>query len=193
MTQPVVAANSVGFPHQDYFLIGNDQSPGQCTIKKCDSPRGWDERAGYAQNGATLVPKGDPLAVPVLSLRLWTGAQYAAWKVFSAKYLAAAVKYSPGTVIPKALSIVHPILNDPPFYITEVVVQNVTAIPQTDDGIWEYEIEFRRYNKPQLALGKPDAAIPAAQASQPTALSQLDAANAAKADELVSLAGPPPS
>jgi hypothetical protein len=194
MSQPAaIARNSNGFPHQDYFLIGSDQSPGNCTIKKLDSPRGWDERAGYAQSGATLVPKGDPLAVPVISVRLWTGDQYAAWKIFSAKYLSQAVKYAPGTLTPKALSLVHPILNDPPFYITEVVVQNVTAIPQTDDGIWEYEIEFRRYRKPQLALGKPDAAIPAAQATQSSALDKQNASNAAKAEILAGLAGGPPT
>ncbi len=186
-----IASNSIGFPHQDYFLLGADPSPGKCRIKKLDSPRGWDERAGYALSGATLVPKGDPLAVPVISVTLWNPDDYALWKAFAAKYLSQAVKFAPGTITPKALSIVHPILNDPPFYVTEVVVQNVTAVEETDDGIWEYEIEFRRYRKPMLALGKPDAAIPAATNTQPSALDKANAENAAKATELLGLAGLP--
>jgi hypothetical protein len=165
---PIIAKNSSGLPFSDVFDIGADTCPGQSRIRKLDSPRGWDERAGYALSGATLVPKGDPLAVPVIEVQIWEGEQYAAWLVFAAKYLSEAVKYKPGTTTAQALSITHPLLNDPPFYITEVVVQNV-SVTQPDDGIFVFAIEFKRYRKPIPALGKPPAALPFAQKPVPTA------------------------
>lgn len=191
MTTPFeIAANSLGFPHQDYIILGSGQSPGVCTVD-VSRPQGWDERKGTALTGATVVPTGAPLARPIVRIKLWTGFQYAQWLTFSATYLARAAVVVPGTITTKALSIVHPILNDPPFLITEVVVEDVKAIPQTEEGIWEYEIHFLEYRKPIPALAKAAAVIPPAAKPVPTAQDRAIAANTALIASLTSVAPTP--
>lgn len=186
-----IARNSDGFPHQDYIVLGGNVSPGVATVE-VSRPQGWDVRQGNALVGATVVPAATPLARPIVRVKLWTPAQYVKWKLFAAACLARAAVVTPGTVTTKALSIVHPILNDPPFLIESVVVEDVKAIPQTDDGIWEYEIHLLEYRKPLPQIGKPGAVIPPAAQPPPTAQDKAIAANSAKIAALNSLAPQPP-
>lgn len=187
-TPPEIAANSNGFPHQDFVILGGGRTPGIATVE-VERPQGWDERQGYGLSGAYAIPTGAPLTRPIVRVKLWTGAQYALWKTFAATYLARAAVVVPGTRTTKALAIVHPILNDPPFLIQAVVVENVKAIPQTDDGIWEYEIHLLEYRAPQPALGKGDAVIPPAGGYQlQTATDRQNAENDRLAQSFASLA-----
>jgi hypothetical protein len=181
MTQPagllptLVPQNGNGFPAWDYFMIGADACPCQAELVEGGSPRGWDERQGYALSGATLVPTGDHLTPVVFRIKMWDPVQWPAWQTFAAKYLNKSVRYNPGTVTPRALSITHPILNAPPWLVSEVVVDDVTVPQQDENGLWTWEIHFHEYRAPQPAPQKPDAAIAAAQEDQPTATDQFEA------------------
>jgi hypothetical protein len=184
-----IPANSIGLPTTDTFTIGQDDCPGRCELTAGGVVYGWDERKGWALTGATLVPVGDPLNEYGFRVYLWTGTQYAAWLAFAAKYLSAAVKYLSGTTTPRALSIYHRVLAAPPFSVTEVVVGKVGVPVEDDDGGWTVEITFRQYRKPQPALGKGEAAIPAAANPTPTANDKAEAEFAGKGAEFAKLAG----
>jgi hypothetical protein len=205
MTQPVtlttttIAQSMAGLPVADTFTIGTDNCPGIARLVSGNSPRGWDERQAYAMTGATLVPTGDHLGQHVFRVRIWcetddagspSGQQWTAWQAFASKYLAKSVRFVPGTVTPRALAIYHPVLSAPPLLVTEVVVDDCTAMIQPEDeDYFECEVHFREYRAPVLALGKPDAAIPPAQEATPTAEDAADAEMAQKTAQLVGLAG----
>lgn len=200
MTQPfTIAANSIGLPNQDWFVLGGGQagtsgvSPGKCTVKGLNRPQGWDVRKGNALSGATVVPTGAELAKFTILVELWAGAQYAAWKSFANTYLTRAAVVVGGTTSAKALSIVHPMVNDPPYSITECVVEDVVALAEDDNGFYAYEIHFLEYRKPIPAIGKPSQAIPVAAKPVPTAQDKVIAANTAKIAAYQGLAPPVPN
>lgn len=187
MTDPayIIARNSAGLPNQDYFCLGGgqagsiDTSPGKCKVSGLNRPQGWDIRKGYALDGATVVPTGSALSKFTITVTLWAGAQYDEWQDFSNTYLTRAAVLVPGTHSPKALSIVHPVVNDPPFLITEVVVEDVVALQENEEGIYEFEIHFLEYRKPLPAIGKVGASTPKAADPVPsTSDKNLAAANA---------------
>lgn len=185
MTQPA-QINVATFPSREYVMIGGDASPGKATVRGLNSPRGWDERKGYALSGATLVPTGDELSKFEILFELWDETQMALWNSYASKYFARSVKLVPGTLKPKALGIEHPALTAPPHHITEVVVLDVIG-PETDDtGGVSWVVKFEEYRKPKPALSPPDASIPAAQKPTPTA---EDAADREIQDKLATLKG----
>jgi len=159
---------------RDYILIGGDRSPGVVTVDSCDSPRGWDIRKGYALSGATVVPTGDELSTVELTFGFWTADQITAWQAFAAKYFDKAVRLIPGSLTPKALSIQHPVINGAPLRVTEVVVKDCSALQNDGTGFWTARVVLLQYRKPQPALAKPPAAIPAAQQPKPTAQDAQD-------------------
>jgi hypothetical protein len=182
-----------GFPAQDYIVIAGLPSPGKVTILAGSgaSPRGWDERAGYAQTGATLVPTGDKLATIKMRFEFWDPNDLAVWKAFCAKFFTKSLVTSPAGGVGLALSIDHPILKFPPLNLSSFVFLDCTPLTMSDEtGLWSQEIEFKQYRKPQPALQKPPAAIPDIGGPKPTAQDALDAELAAKAAELAALAGP---
>jgi hypothetical protein len=184
-----IAQNSDGFPHADTFMIETDLAPGRAILLSGNSPRPWDVRKGYMLSGATLVPQGDDLSKIVFRIELWDPADYQPWLAFSAKYLDKAVRYKPGSIQPRALGIYHPVISASPISVTQVVVEDVTALVQDEDGIWSCEVHFIQYRKPMLALGKPDAAIPAAQTAEPSVDDKLASELANKVNTLTNLAG----
>jgi hypothetical protein len=196
--QPIIAANSSGLPNQDYFVLGGGQSggtgvsPGKCVVRGPNAPQGWDVRKGTALSYATLVPSGAEVQKFTIVVTVWSGSQYDTWKIFAGRYLVRAAVVVPGTISAKALSIVHPMLNDPPFLISECVVNDVVALEESDEGWYSYEIQFLGYRKPIPAIGKPAAAIPVAQQPQPTAEDKVIAANTALIGRLAGLAPPIP-
>jgi hypothetical protein len=179
---PVIAGSMEGLPCADTFTIGVDACPGQARLVSGNSPRGWDERQSYGMTGATLVPTGDHLGTHVFHVMLWCeadvngnpqGHQWTAFQTFFANYLSKAVRFVPGSTRPRALGIYHPVLAA--IGVTEVVVDDVTDPIQPDDeDYFEFEIHFREYRAPTLALGKPDAPIPPASTAGPTAEDSYD-------------------
>jgi hypothetical protein len=185
VTQPVVL-NVPTFPAREYIMIGGDPSPGKCTIRGANSPRGWDERKGYALSGATLVPTGDELATFEILFEFWDETQIPLWYSYAAKYFDKAVRLIPGSLVPKALGIEHPILSAPPIRITEVVVVDATQLEQDETNGWSCVVKFKQYRRAKPALSPPDATIPAAQKPTPTA---QDAADREIQEKLATLKG----
>jgi hypothetical protein len=171
VTQPVTTQS----PALSYILCGGDRSPGVCVPHGFNSPRGWDERQGYAMSGATLVPKGNPLASGVLEFRFFDESQFPDWYAFAGKYFSEDVRFLPGSRKPRALAIYHPVLAAPPLQYDEFVVDDCTQLEQDEEtGLWTCEVKLRRYRKPVPAPERPSAAIPAAQQPQPTAQDAAD-------------------
>lgn len=182
--------STASFPEQDFILIAGDKSPGKVTLRGANSPRGWDIRKGYGLSGATVVPSGDELADGIVALfEFWTADQISDWYAFAAKYLDKAVRLVPGSLVPKALGIFHPVLAAPPIRITEVVVKDCTALEQDEFGGWSCEAHFLQYRKPKPALQAPSAAIPAAGVAAPTALDAADLEMQRKLAQFQALAG----
>jgi hypothetical protein len=183
-----VPANSQGFPHADTFLINGSPCPGKATLIAGGSPRPWDIRKGYALSGATVVPAGDDLSKPHFRIELWDPADYTAWLAFANLNFAKSVRFKPGTTIPLALGIYHPVLSASPYFVNSVVVEDVTALVQDEYGMWTCEVHFIEYRKPKPALARPDAAFHPTQKVATTAVGALQAALVAKTARLSNLA-----
>lgn len=195
MTQPTVVS-STGIPARDYIIIGGDKSPGKATIRGLNSPRAWDIRKGYGLSGATVVPAGDELATFSVLFEFFdaggsgvqkTADMLQAWYVYASKYFDKSVRLVPGSNVPKALGIDHPILAAPPHRVAEAVVKDVSQLEQDELGGWSTEVFFLQYRKPKPALAAPNAAIPAAAKPAPTAEDEADREMAAKLATLKSL------
>lgn len=180
---PLAAAR---VPAQDWITIGGDQSPGKATIVKAPRSQGWDVRKGYAMVGATIVPTGaDVPEVEVLfeffdmnganapAGRILTGLrteqQIAAWYAFAKKWLNKPVVTVAGSFQYLALSIGHPVLNNPPINITKVVFKSAEALSNDGYGLWSTRATFLEFRPPKLALPQPKQAVPPVNKPAPTA------------------------
>lgn len=173
----------------DFIVINGDPCPGKCTVQKPNSPRGWDERQGYGMSGATLAPKGDPLAKFSVLVEIWSGTDYLIWKEFCAKHFTKNVVKGGGLGSPpRALGIYHPELAAPPISISEVVVEDIISNGQDEDGLWSWEIKFIQYRAPVKITQKPTGAVPAASNDAPTATTAIQRENVQLAQTLNGLA-----
>jgi hypothetical protein len=138
-------------PIQDYIVLAGKRSPGRATVRGASSPRKWDEQAGYAQTGATLIYTGKALAKIEVDIYLWIESQFAEWTRF-----AQATLIDPKPVLtPSSLSIQHPMVNREPLYISQVVVDDVTQWEQDDSGGFQCTIKLHEFRPRKPALVKP--------------------------------------
>ena len=194
MSDFIVTASGliVPFPYADQIQIGPDVCPGKQTIIAGDVPSGWDERKGSFLSGATLVPTGDPLATFQILFELWDESNYYLYTVFYKKYFDPAMKLAlpPGTSMPAALTILHPVLTQAG--VQECVVTNRGLLTKDDLGLWSQTISFKRFRFAKPAPQPPIAAIPAATVTQPTAQTALERENEALANQLAAASDNPP-
>jgi len=135
----------------DECLLAGYATPGLCEVVGASSPRKWDEQAGYAMTGAILLYRGIGLAHFTLRFRLFTLTHWDQWEIIKPVLLRPPVGRRA-----KALDVNHPVLNE--VGISQLVVEDVTAPEQVEDGVWQIEvkcIEWRRYS---LGASKPDGA-----------------------------------
>lgn len=157
-------------------------SPGVAKVKGAGSPRNWDIRQGYGYSGASLVFTGTGLSKFDVDIFLWESGHWPLWAGFSA--LLTNPPPPPG-VIPSSLAIDHPALNQKPWLITKVVVEDVTSWERNDTGLYSTTIKFVQYRKPKPALlppleGPPGTGVVAVPlTAQQKINAQLDAENAA--------------
>lgn len=135
----------------DVVMIAGQPTPGLAQIVGAGSPRTWDKRKGMGLSGAWLFYMGDDLAEFSIVLQIWTEEQWAAWEKFQPL-----LQKPPIGTRPKALEVYHPYLA--PLGIKAIVVRDVMAPEQKDDGLWEIEIKVTQFRAPKPAIGKPDAA-----------------------------------
>lgn len=164
------------FPISDVFYLEGVASPGRCRVVGAGTPRGWDEIKGYAQSGATLVPTGDPLSHFSIFVDLWDPAtQMPAWNTFASRFLVRSVRLLPGSLVPRALGILHPQLTTPPLSIVQVAIEDCSQLTEDDDGLWTAEIKMIDYRAIIAALPKAKGATPAHTSAAPTAEDEADA------------------
>lgn len=146
----------VGIPYQDYIILGGLPSPGVAVVRPCNSPRNWDIRKGYGFSGSYLVFTGVGLSKFSVDIYAWKAEHFAAWKIF-AKALLIPPKITDVFAPLKnaSLSIKHPVLNDDPHNIDQVVVEDVTSWDQTSPGMWVRTINFIQFKAPVHVLMKP--------------------------------------
>lgn len=172
-------------PREDYVIFGVKKTPGVCEILELNSPRNWQVNAGYGLSGASTVFTGNAPSTFKIKLTMWTSEHFEDWGSLVRLYLQPAL---PG-MRPKAIGVKHPVLSLPPFNITSIVVTDVLAPVQDDNGGWTATISCLEYRKPRPVLQKPLAAIPAAAKAAPSAQDAADAVIEAKVAELKGLAG----
>jgi hypothetical protein len=120
-------------------------TPGIGEIVGADSPRDWEDRKGPGMSGATVVFRGLKLSRFAIKFRLYDAVDWADWTAFQV-----VVRRVPDKRDPRALDIVHPLLE--PLGIRAIVVENIAAPQQSDDGVWEIELKVIEFRRPTPAL-----------------------------------------
>jgi len=138
----------------DFIVLSGVRSPGICELEKASSPRRWDERRGFGLSGATTIFRGVALSHFVAKFRLYSAEDWAGWSTFSTM-----LARPPVGERPRALEIVHPILED--LGISAVGVEELKQPIQTGHGEWTVEVLFIEYRKLAPALSAPDGAAAA--------------------------------
>lgn len=173
-------------PRQDYVIFpGGLKTPGVCEIVGLSSPRNWNIQQGYGLSGATTIYAGTAAVKFKIVVKMWRSLDFVQWELLARLHLAK----PPPFIKPLALGVSHPQLTTPPHNISEIVIEDVEGPTQDDDGLWIATIHCLEWKKPLPALGKPLAAIPAANVAAPTAQDAADKEIAAKVATLKGLAG----
>lgn len=154
---PAELLNAGTPPIQDFILLAGQKSPGRATVTSAGSPRTWDKQKGWGFSGATLIYTGDDLPDFDVVVDLWDQSHWTQWNSF-----ARVLEKSPTGIKPKALEIIHPLLNRAPLKITQVVIRDVTQFEQSAKGLWTCRIQLTAFRAPKAALGKPNGSIPRA-------------------------------
>lgn len=123
------------------IVLDGMSSPGVGRVKGTGPGQKWDERQGYGlSTGIVFTSMG--LAKLTWEFMLWEPAQYLAWLAF------AAAKLQPPAfgARPTSMSIVHALLNAPPYGITQVVVDGgIPLLEQDEQGLWTGSIPLQQY------------------------------------------------
>lgn len=151
-----------GAPHQDYIVLAGRTSPGKAVVRDATSPRRWNILDGYGLVGSTIVYAGSSLSKFNVDIYVWEQAHFLQWDTFASVLALPKRIRDPG-----ALSIDHPLLNEPPISITEVVIGDVTQWEQVDDGLWCRTIPMIAYRKPVPMAVRPKEAPPGLSANVP--------------------------
>lgn len=162
----------------DKAKLNGVDTPGVCQIIGAGSPRKWDKRDGYGWSGSWVVWAGNDLSSFSIVLSLYTQQDWLEWHAFKPIVLR-----KPYNVRPKALSIYHPVLAE--VGIIAVVIEDVKAPQQTNDGEWTIELQCLEWRAPKFALAKPDGAAA-------TEVDPVEQDIKLRREEFDSLAGEPP-
>ena len=130
----------------DTFLCDDDPAPGMCIeCAGATNPRKWDEKAGNASSGSSLVYGGDGLATFTTKHRLSKRAHYDAWEAWKLHLL------PPTDKDPKAKLVFHPRLQQLPRPVTAAVVIEPGSPDPQPNGVGIVEIKWKEYRKSKPA------------------------------------------
>ena len=133
----------------DKATIGGRLTPGICEIVGANSPRAWDERAGYGLSGAIVVFHGVKLSHFTIKFQLYTTQDWNDWHAFKP-----IVDKPPIGTWQGPLDCAHPLLAD--LGIRSIVIEDVLVPEQSDDGVWTIELKVIEFRGPKGALAKPE-------------------------------------
>jgi len=134
---------------RDKILLGGVMSAGICELVGVDSPRNYEERVGPGLSGAILVFRGIRPSHFSVIFRWTSETDWQDWDAFQK-----VVTKPPIGKFPRPLDIVHPILEQ--VGIHTVVVENVIAPTQTDDGVWQAEFKLIESRRLKRQFSKPE-------------------------------------
>jgi len=135
----------------DYVMLAGQRTPGIAKILGLNSPRRWDVRNGYGLSGAIVVFRGIGLARFTIQIKLHELDEWEAWHEFLPL-----VARPPAGQRPRALDCWHPLLEM--LEVTKLVVEDLSAPEEVEDGVWQVDIKCLQYRRPVVALAKPEAA-----------------------------------
>lgn len=150
-------------PADDIYL-SDRIVPGVTEIKGLAAPRDWEERRSFGMMGSLLRYKGQRLSHFAIVVSLYTQEHWTDWLEFGPlvrrppppdRSQLAAITSIPAlhrvmrTQAPP-LSIRHPLLEE--YRIRQVVVEDVTAPVEDEQGVWSFEIKLIQYQRPQRVL-----------------------------------------
>jgi hypothetical protein len=158
---------------QDHVLLGGEYlGPPffKVEIKGFGDPWKWDQRKGYGTSGASSVFAGEDLSKGSITVTAWDKPAIwtPTWEAFARKVLVKEPTAGTGKAAPKALAIVHPLVNGPPLNITSVNRVDVSQWDQDDNGLWTCEIKLEKFALPTAGLGTPNGTGPAGGKVPPT-------------------------
>lgn len=133
----------------DKCRVGGFVSPGICEIVGASSPRNWEERIGPGLSGSIVVFRGVRLSHFSIKFHLVTREHWDEWNTFQP-----IVAKPPFGKRPRALDVVHPILE--PLGIRAVVIEDVMAPEQVNDGDWVVELKVIDFRRPKYGLAVPE-------------------------------------
>ncbi len=133
----------------DKFLLGGHMTPGIADVVGANSPRNWEERAGYGWSGAWLIYRGVGLSHFSIVFTLYTDADWLDWYAFQPL-----VTKPPYGKRPRALDIVHPLTSA--LGIRAVVVEDALAPEQSEPGVWVATLKVIEWRHPKYSLAKPE-------------------------------------
>jgi hypothetical protein len=133
----------------DRCYLGGYATPGLLEVAGAGSPRKWDEQAGYAMSGAILIYRGIGLSHFTLTFRLYNLTHWQQWNEIRPILLR-----PPMGKVSRALDVDHPVLNE--VGITHLVIEDVTAPSQVEDGVWEIVVSCIEWRRHKQAIAKPD-------------------------------------
>lgn len=145
------------WPVQDWIVLAGEKSPGVAVVRGAETKRTWDIQNGYGTDGATLVFHGGELTKFDVDIFAWLPEHFSAWKRFARATLLPPTDRARVT----SMSIEHPLLNDPPVSIQQVVVEGISQWEQDpEDMLWVRTIKFIQYRAPVPVLARPDVGPP---------------------------------
>ena len=149
---------------EDSIYISDRLVPGIAEIKGLKAERDWEERRSFGMLGARLRYKGQKLSHFSIEVRLYTQEHWDDWIEFFPTIRRPPPpdrsQLSAITSIPSLhrmmrtqappLSIRHSLLEE--YRIRQVVVEDVLAPSQDDQGVWTAEIKLIQYQRPVRVL-----------------------------------------
>jgi hypothetical protein len=186
---PVVDSTRTG----NAIIIAGFSLPGKWTLLNALKDYGWDQRAGYGQDGAYVVSTGTKLVTARFLGEFWANSDVFVFKTFRSAFLKSPVIAANGQVanLPSlALGIAHPELAA--LGVTSVVVKSIGPLLQMEPGLWSIEIDFLQYRPPKLTVARPLQTTPPgpkSPANAPTAAQVELQQSQATASQLASQVG----
>lgn len=125
----------------DTIMLGGLVSPGICIITDGDRAYNWDEPKEKGSSGSDVTFNGQKISNPKVKFQFFEASQIDEWEIFR-KIL----EKPADAKEPKALDIVHPILNS--LGITSVVVDSEGQLTREPGCLWTVTVAFKQRLKP---------------------------------------------
>ena len=145
MTAVVTLLSPLSNPQSwDVIQVGQQTSPGLCTLSGFKRANEWDVKKGKGTIGGTVTYVARPPAKGTITFQLWTEQHFTQWLAFLPL-----LKYDPTKKAVQAIDLYHPTLTM--IDMTSFVTENVGAIEHAGNGLYTVVVDFLEYAPPPKA------------------------------------------